>query len=259
MSNLSEKKSIRIRKIISTFLLCGLAILSTALAFSVKSMYGSCGGTCTPIAGTATRPAAVSQPVSQEQSFEGYIRDTVFIGDSRTNGLVRYQQVPEQNVMAKDGENHQAARTDRIVHTSSGDRTIARAVGDVKPLRMIVAFGINGVAFMGEQTFMEEYSALLDELHTASPDSTIAVQSILPVSKDRESADPRFANSKIDRYNGLLKTMTEGKGFRYLDASNVLKDQNNCLAAKYDSGDGLHFNPAAYEALMRFYEGNRVT
>lgn len=255
---MSEKKKSPVKKAFFTSLICSLAVFSTALAFYVKSLQESCGGNvCTSIA-VSEQPKADDQNVSSAQSFAEYIKDTVFIGDSRTNGLARYNYIPAQNVMAKDGENHQAARTDRLVHTDSGDVTIVQAVGEKKPVRMMVSFGINGVAFMSEDTFMKEYSVFLDELHAASPDSVLAVQSILPVSKEYETSDHRFANSVIDRYNELLKAMAESKGLRFLDSSSVLKDKNNCLKSEYNSGDGLHFNKAAYDALMQFYDSNRI-
>lgn len=196
---------------------------------------------------------------SNYQSFEEYINETVFIGDSRTNGLAVYNFIPGENVLAKDGENHRSARTEKIITAKSGKAvTIAEAVAEKKPTRMIVSFGINGVSFMEESSFMEDYSALLDDLYKASPYSIIIVQSILPVSKSFENARPTMSNAVIDRYNALLKELAGKKGFGFLDSSAVLKDKNNCLDEKYDSGDGLHFNKAAYEALLQFYNKNRI-
>ena len=196
---------------------------------------------------------------SDYQSFEEYIKETVFIGDSRTNALAVYNLVPKKNVLAKDGENHRSARTEKIITTQSGKTvTIAQAVAELKPVRMMVCFGINGVSFMGEESFIAEYSAFLDELHQASPNSVIIVQSILPVSKSYEAQNPNLTNQKIDRYNLLLKQLSGQKGFAFLDSSEVLKDKNNALDEKYDRGDGLHYNKAAYEALLQFYNKNRI-
>lgn len=207
----------------------------------------------------ASSETSIKFEESGYQSFEEYIHDTVFIGDSRTNALKVYNLVPEQNVLAKDGENHRSARTEKMITTPSGKTlTIAEAVAEIKPVRMMVSFGINGVSYMNEDDFIEEYAALLDELHQASPNSIIIVQSILPVSKSYEAQKPTMSNQKIDRYNTLLKQLAEQKGFAFLDSSGVLKDKNNSLDAKYDRGDGLHYNKAAYEALLQFYNKNRI-
>lgn len=43
-------------------------------------------------------------------------------------------------------------------------------------------------------------------------------------------------------------------GGRFLDTSAVLKDEKGDLAAAYDSGDGLHYNKAAYKVLFGYIE-----
>lgn len=50
---------------------------------------------------------------SPDQTFEEYLADTVFIGDSRTNGLSGYGYVPKSSVFAIDGFNHASARTEK--------------------------------------------------------------------------------------------------------------------------------------------------
>lgn len=39
-----------------------------------------------------------------------------------------------------------------------------------------------------------------------------------------------------------------------MDTSAVLKDEKGDLAAAYDSGDGLHYNKAAYKVLFGYIE-----
>ena len=197
---------------------------------------------------------------SSDQSFPEYLDDTIFIGDSRTNGMVNFSFINRNNAYAIDGVNHQTMRTERFLTMSSTGRklTAAEAIGVVKPIRMIVSLGINGVAFMGEEKFFSEYAALLDELQTASPDSILVVQSILPVSQTREAEYPQLANAIIDAYNQRLKTLTLEKGGRWLDTANLLKNSRGSLNTIYDSGDGLHFNKRAYQALFDYYDQHRI-
>ena len=197
---------------------------------------------------------------SPDQTFEEYLADTVFIGDSRTNGLSGYGYVPKSSVFAIDGFNHASARTEKFITLSGTNRklTIAQAVGFVKPVRMIVSFGINGIAFMDSDTFMSEYAALLDELRAASPETLLVVQSILPVSAEKAASTPGMSNRAIDSCNQKLKALAEEKGGVFLDSSAVLKNSKGNLDPKYKSGDGLHFNRKAYQALLDFYDKNRL-
>ncbi len=203
-------------------------------------------------------PGAVDNSAAT-QPFSDYIDNTVFIGDSRTNGLKGYRFVKPKNVYAVDGLNHQDARYDRFINLGTGNLlTITEAVAKTKPARMIVSFGINGIAFMGEQSFMDEYAALIDELKAASPNSLIAIQSILPVSHNYELNKPQITNEKIDLYNSLLKELAQQKGCRYWDTSSLFKDEYNCLKYKYDCGDGLHFTTRAYEELLIYLDQHRI-
>ncbi len=195
-----------------------------------------------------------------DQTFDEYVADTIFIGDSRTNGLTKYGYIPQSNVYAVDGFNHKSARTDKFLTLSGTSKklTIAQAIALVKPVRMVVSFGINGVGFMDTDTFMSEYDAFLDELKAASPDTLLVVQSILPVSAEKTAANSNMSNRTIDSYNAKLKALVEEKGGVYLDSAPVLKNSKGALNAKFDAGDGLHFNRAAYQALLDFYDQNRL-
>ena len=45
---------------------------------------------------------------------------------------------------------------------------------------------------------------------------------------------------------------------QFLDSSAVLKNSKGNLDPKYNSGDGLHFNRKAYQALLDVYDKNRL-
>ena len=94
-------------------------------------------------------------------------------------------------------------------------RSMAEAVAVVKPERMVVSLGINGLSFMSESGFMETYAEFLEGLREASPDTALVVQAILPVSAAYERKDPRMTNEKIDRYNERLRAITEACGGRF--------------------------------------------
>lgn len=189
-------------------------------------------------------------------TFAEFLDQTIFVGDSRTNGMKNFGFLPEENVFAIDGASHQLARTERfiVLEGSSRKLTIAQAVAELKPVRLVVSFGINGVAYMGEETFLSEYSEFLDELKEASPNTSIVVQSILPVSSSYARSDRRMANDIIDGYNAELRLLSNQKGCYFLDTSHVLKNEDGALAAEYDSGDGLHFNKTAYTALFDYLD-----
>lgn len=207
-----------------------------------------------PSTSSATRPQSTG-------TLQDFIDETIFVGDSRTNGLAKYGFVDSDRVYAIDGANHSTARTERFIQLKKGGKllTIADAVGTVKPKYLMVSFGINGVAFMEEDTFFSEYALFLDELKAKTPDSVLIVQSILPVSAAYQQREPRMTNDKIKRYNRKLAQLAEQKGGLYFDTFTLFKDGKGNLSSTYDSGDGLHFNSRAYQAWLDNLDTYRKT
>ncbi|MDD4414334.1 MAG: GDSL-type esterase/lipase family protein [Oscillospiraceae bacterium] len=262
-----KKRRSPIKTAFTTSLIVSLALFSTLIALNmdvISSYFGN--NPCisdksirNPFQGTWNNKADANNPALSE-SFLEYVDDTIFIGDSRTCGLVSYRFIKQENVYAVIGQSQIGARTEHFVDLGTGNLlTAAQAVAIKKPERMIVSYGINGVGFMSKDSFMSEYAALIDELQAASPDSLIIIQSILPVSSQYETyIDTRITNYQIDNYNVMLKQLALEKNCRFLDTSALLKDNQNCLSSRYDSGDGLHFNLHAYEVILQYIDQNRI-
>ncbi|MDD2418221.1 MAG: GDSL-type esterase/lipase family protein [Oscillospiraceae bacterium] len=264
---IKKKRRSPIKTAFVTFLIVSLAFFCTLFALNldvVSSYFGknpcvSDTSMRNPYQGSWNNKVDANNPALSE-SFLDYVDDTIFIGDSRTCGLATYRFIKQKNVYAVVGQSHIGARSEHFVNLGTGYLlTVAQAVAIKKPERMIVSYGINGVSFMGEDSFMSEYSALIDELKSASPNSLLIIQSILPVSSYYEiCTDPRLTNHKIDNYNAKLKQLALEKDCRFLDISSLLKDNQNCLSSIYDSGDGLHFNIHAYEVILQYIDQNRI-
>lgn len=261
----ADRKKGRVKMTVFTLLTASLAVLAAFFAFNTDIIAEYFG--CNPcVSGISRNPLqwwnwnSKNRPGNPSESFEDYISDTVFIGDSRTVGLSLYRYIKPENVYAKNGQNHQGARTEHFVDLGTGRLlTVAEAVAVTKPKRIIVSYGINGVAFFGREAFIEQYSYLIDDLQNASPDSLIIIQSILPVSDYYQKyVDTRVNNDTIDSYNLLLKQLAEEKNCTFLDTSSLFKNSSNCLAVEYDIGDGIHLSRYAYEVFLQHLDQNRV-
>ena len=79
--------------------------------------------------------------------------------------------------------------------------------------------GANGIAWIGKDSFVENYGIFLDTIRQQHPNADIYVQSILPVSASTEQSDPQFANSKIQEDNAALLNMAQEKKYYYLNVA----------------------------------------
>lgn len=185
---------------------------------------------------------------------EDYFDNTIFIGDSRTVAMQVLGLIDAEDTFAVDGINHVDYMSNVFYDEVTGiNGTIFEIVEKRRPDKIYVALGVNGVAFMQKAVFLEKYIEMIERLMEAAPNSKIIIESILPVNEETYSrGNPNMNNVNIDDMNRELLNLVNIKEIYYLDISNVLKDENNRLADKYDCGDGIHFTNAGYEAV--YYE-----
>ena len=223
----------------------GASPSSASTTVSVSTGSSSPAKTTTPPSSTLLAKTA--------DAGDAYTQKILFLGDSRINGMLYSRQISSANTFAENGLSHSVALNKAIIDLGTGKLlTIPQAVGIRKPDIMLVAFGINGVAYMGKTGFMKSYEEFIDALLAQSPDSRLIIQSILPVSKAYAQKDPRMANDTIDWYNQQLLKLAEEKNLYYLDTAQALKGADNNLDPRFDKGDGLHFNAAAGEAILTY-------
>lgn len=189
---------------------------------------------------------------STDRADKSYLDNVVFIGDSRTVALKLHAGLKDENVFAEEGLNHEDALTKRVVPIQAYKNvSIPDAVKATAPDIMIVNFGINGIAWMNIDTFIESYETFIDALIESSPNSIIVIEAVLPVSLSYEQRSDGVSNEKIDEANDALFQMAKDKGLYYLGTDEVLKDEGNDLVSGYSS-DGLHFNKQAYDVIVDY-------
>ena len=192
-------------------------------------------------------------PVPESEAVEEtYFDDAIFVGDSLTYGLGAYQVLDAGRVVAHTGINPQTILTSACIEQPDGTSVTAlEAVRAAAPHKVYVMLGSNGVAFLSQSSIVEFYGEFLDELRAALPDAIFYVQSVLPVTHEKETGDDRYANSKIDALNEALLTLATEKNAYYLNVAEAIKDENGCLPAEASS-DGMHFGVSTYQKWVSY-------
>lgn len=202
-----------------------------------------------------TQPYDYSQPVPQSQRVtSSYFDDALFVGDSITAGIQSYALMKNASVVAFTGINTDTIMTREVIRNDAGElETMPQAISrypDVK--KIYVMLGANGIAWIGKESFVENYGVFLDAIRQTHPDADIYVQSILPVTAAKEAEDSQFANSKIREYNAALLQMAQEKEYYYLDVAEAFVDENGCLPDEASPTDGIHFGPKYYEVWFEY-------
>ena len=155
-----------------------------------------------------------SQPVPEsERVTSAYFDDALFVGDSITAGIQSYALMKNASVVAFTGINTDTIMTREVIRNDAGElETMPQAISRYPDAKKIyVMLGANGIAWIGKDSFVENYGIFLDTIRQQHPNADIYVQSILPVTASKEQSDPQFANSKIQEYSAALLDMEIGR------------------------------------------------
>lgn len=184
---------------------------------------------------------------------EAYLDNTLFLGDSRTLALSLDGLIPDYNTFAENGINHidymERYWSDSITGAYG---TIDQIVTARKPRRIYVALGINGIGFLEEDRFTETFRELIVSLKTASPDSDLIIEAMLPVSASYEIENPTITNLNIRIMNDFFQQLAAELDAYYLPIDGCVSDDSDAMAAEFDRGDGLHYNSDGCQALYNF-------
>lgn len=209
-------------------------------------------------------PAAVADGTvlpATEDAGRSYVEETLFIGDSNT---ARYMMYADETGTAFTSLKNNigvvsmgvGAITTLKCERFKGDSqmyTIPDAVAKLKPRRIIICFGTNnlGGTSTDATSFIKTYREGLQAITEAWPYAEIIVSAIPPLDKQRENT--RLDMVQVDAYNAALVTMCEEDGYRFLNSTEVLRDDTTGWAKKdYTLSDGVHLSKVAVTAYFNY-------
>lgn len=187
---------------------------------------------------------------------DDYINRMTFLSDAttlglKTNGLLKDRTETTKVLSTADGELSLAGINTAVVAYGGESVPVADAVKAAAPDILVVTLGENGAAFMGQDYFVSEYTALLKSLKTAAPNAVIICNSILPVSKAYAGNNSMNADT-IRQANNWIQQAASDNGCKYADSFTALCGDDGYLMANYDSGDGLKPNSNGLNAMLSY-------
>lgn len=183
-----------------------------------------------------------SNPISSEaEKAEEFFQGALFIGDSRTEGLSIYSNLPDTDFYAKKGLTVENIFTDAFIQEGEKKLTVLQALSRNTFSEIYVMLGINELGWQYENIFIEKYEKLIKEIKERQPLASIFIQSILPVTKEKSESDPYINQTRINQYNNLLQELAEREKVKYIPVGQALCTEEGFLPEEA-SIDGVHLN-----------------
>lgn len=156
--------------------------------------------------------------------------DVVFFGDSETAGGDFQEAFPDVK----------SINLGYIGEDTKGMLRRVDAIAAVKPKKVFLMAGINGLKNQTMSNFEYWYSVLVDSIRNAVPDAELYVESILPVTASSDYCD----NAKIREANAILRHLTSERNIHFIDLYDAYV--NDGALPDDMSYDGLHLTDEAY-------------
>ena len=173
---------------------------------------------------------------------DSYFSDAVFVGDSRTEGLRMYSGIsPSPKFFSGVGLTVTNVFSDQIVQLNGQWLTVADALRQADYNKVYIMLGMNELGWVYESVYAQDYGRIIDVIRETHPDATIYVQSIIPVSKWKDTTDPDriYTNANVVRLQKVLCEMCEEKNVHYVNVAEVMQDENGYLFSEATE-DGMH-------------------
>ena len=188
-----------------------------------------------------------------EDAGEEYINETLFLGDSNSVRYMNYKFTTLDNTLAVVGMGIQSVDSMKCVKFDGMTDMVnmVDAVKIMQPRRIIINFGTNNATGMSTEDFIKKYSDVLDKIHNAYEYADIIVGAIPPFAKDTQYKS--ISMTSIDSFNAALVNLAEEKGYKFLNSSEVMKDEKTgYIKAGFTVNDGIHISEAGLKTLFNY-------
>lgn len=167
---------------------------------------------------------------------QSYLDDAVFIGDSRTDTLKMYAGWDNATYYVKTGTNIWDIMD---VVPDDEEITIDEALQKKQFGKVYIMLGVNELGTGTAETYYQQFKKVVERIRELQPNALIFVESIMHVSADKDAEGTVINNKEINARNKWLKKLADNQTIFYLDANEVLDDDNGALAADA-TFDGVH-------------------
>ena len=189
---------------------------------------------------------------------ESYFDHTLFIGDSRTQGLSQHARLGKADYFAQAGMTVFNLFKERVSDCGFGTTDLKTLLQKRKYERIYLMLGINEIGYP-MNGIKNQYEAVLKEIQALQPDATIILEANMHVARKKEKANPSFRLANIEELNQIIASFADQKQIFYIDVNEVstFVDEEGYLRDDV-SVDGVHPNVPYYKNWAQWLCENAV-
>ena len=195
--------------------------------------------------GSSEASTSKTDNITSKPNTNTYMGDALFIGDSRTVGLMEYSGIDGADYFCTVGMSVYNIHKKPVSVPKVGKVTLTELLNGKKYGKIYIMLGVNEVGYKFSST-VEKYSELIAFIKDKQPNAVIFIQANLHVSKSRSDSDKVVNNIAINGLNAELAKLADGKSKFYLDANILFDDKTGALSSD-KSEDSTHLYAQYYK------------
>lgn len=161
-----------------------------------------------------------------------YFDDSLFIGDSRTVGIMEYGNLNNATFFANTGLSVYNVLDKSISVPKVGKLKLEQLLNLKKFGKIYVMLGINELGYNLNNS-IKRYKELIEYIQKNEPNAIIYIEANLHVTKNKSDGDKIFNNKNINLFNNSIKELADNKKIFYIDINEKFNDNNGNLSEDY--------------------------
>ena len=145
-----------------------------------------------------------------------------------------------------------------IVYPGDGSQISAASAAMIaKPRVLVIALGCDSLSETDQESFIANYTALLNSIHEASPETTLVCCSPCFVTAGYSGADGLTRDIALQAEQ-WIQQVCMATGVYYADLRSVLCDSSGTLFNDYASSNGKSLNSTGISKVLEYLRGHTV-
>lgn len=187
---------------------------------------------------------------------DDWFSDTAMIGHSLMRGMEGYSGLDTPDYYTLSGSSvSQLLSSSEVELPGGGQGKLSTALGEQSYERVYLFMGVNEIC--GDlSTLKADYQQLLDLVRETSPEASIYVLAVTPVTRNK-AAGGTFTLERISAYNEMLLDLCGEQECWYVDTYECFAGEDGYLPSGASS-DGIHLKKEQYPVLRDYLKSHTV-
>lgn len=210
-----------------------------------------------PSGGESTTPQPTmpmgngSEPVTDfpDGVDDSWFENTLFIGDSRMQGLSLYARSGNAHYFCKQSLNFSSVFKQSLSDKGNfSDMTLEQLLCENQYDKIIVNFGLNEAGY-SESWFRQNFDVFMTKIRSWQPNAKIILNGIMPVTKGYIAASKYgscWEPEKLRQLSQIMASYANGTDVFYIDCTACFADSDGYLFESL-TGDGCHPTATHYK------------